>query len=130
MTDAKLVSIAAQIFACNARIAAMQAENMHKNMCGDSQLYLEENFWREAEKLEALAAEALEIRKPTSRQLTQAEQAAYERVALMDKDELEAFAQTHFNVRLNRRQRVESMRQQVQGLIGRYGLKTGEGNEI
>ncbi len=49
-------------------------------------------------------------------------QELHDSIALMDKAALETFAKTHFSVTLNRRQRVESLRQQVAGLVDRFGV--------
>lgn len=43
-------------------------------------------------------------------------------IAMMDKAALEMFAKTHFSVTLNRRQRVDSLRQQVAGLVEQFGV--------
>lgn len=56
----QLVSILAQISACNARVAAMQAENAHRVSNGWANTYGEDAFNQEAAGLEYLAAAARE----------------------------------------------------------------------
>jgi hypothetical protein len=41
---------------------------------------------------------------------------------LMDKNALEAFARAHFRVELDKRRKLEDLRQQVSGYIDQYGL--------
>lgn len=44
-------------------------------------------------------------------------------IAAMDKDALDTFAKTHFQVNVDRRKSVESLRAQVIGLVDQYGLE-------
>lgn len=53
-----LVGILAAIFAAQARVAAMQAENAHRAACGNSPAYGEEAFSAEAAHLDMLSVEA------------------------------------------------------------------------
>lgn len=54
----QLVGILAAIFAAQARVAGMQAENAHRVACGNSPSYGEEAFQIEAHHMEVLANEA------------------------------------------------------------------------
>lgn len=54
----QLVGILAAIFAAQARIAGMQAENAHRAACGDSPAYGDEAFGAEADQLDRLSIEA------------------------------------------------------------------------
>lgn len=53
-----LVAILAQITACNARVAAMQAANDQRKAEGNSMAYTDDHFWSEANQLDSLAIEA------------------------------------------------------------------------
>lgn len=44
-------------------------------------------------------------------------------IAVMDKQALENFAKTHFNVGLDKRKGVDNLRTQVNGLVDQYGLE-------
>lgn len=44
-------------------------------------------------------------------------------IAVMDKQALETFAKTHFNVDLDKRKGVDNLRTQVNGLVDQYGLE-------
>ena len=54
----ELLTIYAEICAANARIAAMQAENAHRDSLGHGPLYGENAFFDEADKLAQLAISA------------------------------------------------------------------------
>lgn len=56
--SAQLVAILAAIFAAQARIAGMQAENQHRVACGNSIAYGEDAFGHEAQHLEMLSVDA------------------------------------------------------------------------
>lgn len=56
--NAQLVSILAQIAACQARVAGMQAENSIRMLLGQSIAYDEAPFLREADVLGILASDA------------------------------------------------------------------------
>lgn len=53
-----LVAILAHISACNARVAAMQAENEQRKAVGSSMAYTDADFMYEANQLDQLAIEA------------------------------------------------------------------------
>ena len=54
----EMLSILAQISACNARIAAMQALNSARMQDGLAPGYAESSFWEEVATLESLEIEA------------------------------------------------------------------------
>lgn len=56
--NAQLIAIMAHIAACNARVAAMQAENDQRKATGNSMAYAENDFMYEANQLDSLAIEA------------------------------------------------------------------------
>lgn len=47
----------AQVLACQARVAGMMAENLHRQECGESIAYGEEHFFAEAKTMEDLSME-------------------------------------------------------------------------
>lgn len=53
-----LVSLLACIYAANARVLAMQAENAQRQALGQSMAYTDSDFHYEAQELDKLAAEA------------------------------------------------------------------------
>lgn len=56
--NSQQLQILAQIFATNARILGMEAENQARVVCGSSPAYSESDFSREAFRLDQLAVEA------------------------------------------------------------------------
>lgn len=56
-----LVSIMAEVFACNARIIAMQAENAQRAAEGSSPAYREKDFIPEIDLLTTLSMEARNV---------------------------------------------------------------------
>ena len=54
----KLVGILAAIFAANARVEGMKAENARREACGQGPAYTDEAFGNEAGHLDALSVEA------------------------------------------------------------------------
>lgn len=57
--NSQLVGILAAIYASNARVLGMQAENAHRAACGESPAYGEEAFGIEATHLERLYVETV-----------------------------------------------------------------------
>lgn len=55
MMDAYSAGLLVEAFACNARVAAMEAENQYRLGCGNGIAYGEEAFQREADMLDHLA---------------------------------------------------------------------------
>jgi hypothetical protein len=56
--NARLVEILALISASQARVAGMQAHDLHKQLIGSSEIYDESAYENEAALLESLASEA------------------------------------------------------------------------
>lgn len=54
----QLLAIQAEIFAAQARVLGMQAENDQRKACGDSPAYREDDFSNEASGLQHLAEAA------------------------------------------------------------------------
>jgi hypothetical protein len=57
MLDIYDTALMVQAFACNARVAAMQAENQYRADCGNSVAYAEEAFLNEANRLDGISDE-------------------------------------------------------------------------
>lgn len=72
---------------------------------------------------ESIAATSEAENVPRDEQDESSTQDLRDAVANMDKEALESFAQTHFNVSLDKRKGVSNLRQQVTGLIDQYGVQ-------